>query len=250
MKRPILDYYGGKFILRKWVMDYFPDHSIYVEPFGGGASVLLSKDPVKVEVYNDIDDEIVNFFDVAKNRGKELHNHLVHTPYSRSIYLRAREVVSDPLEMAVNTVVKSFFGIGDSIHNSSGFRNSKTSNASPSKTFKNYVDYFPHFIERLRPVVIENLSYGDVIAKYDSEKTLFYADPPYVFSSRSKKHSYGHELSDNDHIELLEKLSQVKGSVVLSGYENDIYKRLDWPKYKKETRTQKNKRTECLWVKL
>lgn len=249
MKRPILDYYGGKFNLKKWIIENMPDHKIYVEPFGGGASVLLAKDPVKLEIYNDIDDEIVNVFNMAKFHGKELKRQLELTPYSRSIYIQSRRKSADPIDMAIKTITKSFMGIGDSIHNNSGFRNSKTSNSSPGKSFKNYVDYFDWFIERLRGVVIESLPYNKILEKYDSSETLFYLDPPYVFSCRSKKHTYGHELTDKEHQGLIDQITGMSGHVVLSGYENDIYEKLKWEKLTKEARTQKNKRTEALWIK-
>ncbi len=248
MERPILDYYGGKFVLRNWIISNMPSHKIYVEPFGGGASVLLAKDPAKVEVYNDIDDEVVNFFQVVKNNGNEIHRRLSLTPYSRSEYLNSRNYYSCNIERAVNLVVRSFMGIGDSIHNASGFRNSKTSNTSPGKTFRNYVDYFPDFIERLRPVIIENLDYKEIFKKYDSKDTLFYLDPPYLWGTRSKKHSYGHEMSDEDHGKMIELIGELKGSVILSGYENEIYGKLGFEKIERKTRTQKNESTEVLWI--
>lgn len=247
--RPILNYHGGKFMMRKFIIEKMQKHEIYVEPFGGGASVLLSKAPVRIEVYNDLDSEIVNVFNVAKFHGQELIRRLKLTPYSRELYLDARPRVNCPIGQAVNTIVKSFMGIGDSIHNGTGFRNSKTSSTSPAVSFKNYADFFDFFIERLRGVIIESLHYSEILKKYDSEKTLFYLDPPYIASTRSKLNAYGHEMTDLDHVEMVEKIQLLKGSVLLSGYENEFYNRLSWARYTKNVSTQKLSRQEILWVK-
>lgn len=247
-ERPFLDYFGGKFRLAPWIISHFPKHEIYCEPFCGAASVLMRKDPSKMEVLNDLDSEIFNVFKVARNHGAKLKKLLKLTPYSRKSYLEARVPVQDPVEMAKNTVIKSFMGIGDSIHNKSGFRKSITSNVPPSRSFANYVDYFDFFTERLRSVLIENLSYNEIFKAYDSNKTLFYIDPPYPHFTRSKKHRYGHEMTENCHNILIERILTLKGRVILSSYKNPVYDSLNWRTELKEARTQKTKRTEVLYI--
>lgn len=248
MKRPFLNYFGGKFMLRKWIISNIPKHDVYIEPFGGGASVLLAKDPSRLEIYNDLDSEIVNVFNMAKFHGKSLINELKLTPYSRSVYLQSRNTTKCPLQMAVNTIVKSMMGIGDSIHNKSGFRNSKTSTTSPSVTFRNYVDYFDFFTERLRGVIIESLPYQEIISKYDTSDSFFYFDPPYMHKTRSSNNNYGVELRDSDHLELLEILKSIKGKFLLSGYESEVYDSFGFERIEKVATTQKTNRTEILWM--
>lgn len=249
MGRPALNYFGGKSKIAKWIISHFPEHRIYAEPFGGGGSILLRKNPAKRDIYNDIDGEIVNVFKVLRENNAELKEKLRLTPFSRDEYLSARDFVSDPIEQARRTIVKSYMGIGDAIHNKSGFRNSKSSNTSPSVTFCNYVDQLHLFEEKLRRVIIENLDYKLILKKYDSVETLFYIDPPYVHSSRSMKHNYSFEMSDSDHYELIDCIKKLDGMVVLSGYENDIYSELNFNQIKKETFSQKNKKTEIIYIK-
>ena len=248
--RPILNYFGGKYRIAPWVIENLPQHQIYVEPFGGGAGVLLRKGKSYLEVYNDLDSEIVNVFKMCRNKNKELKDLLKYTPYSREEYVNARlkDNVSD-LEKARRTIVKSFMGIGDSIHNKCGFRNSKSSNANPARSFKNYVDSLEAFSERLRDVFIENIDYQSLVEKYDSEETLFYMDPPYLHSTRIGNDSYGHEMKDAEHENLIKILKEIKGNVVLSGYANELYNELKWNKVCKKTRSQKNGKTGVLWIK-
>ena len=250
--RPLLNYMGGKWHHANWIISNFPAHSIYVEPFGGGASVLLLKPRSKREVINDVDDEIVNLYRVVRNRGKELRQRLDMTPHSRTEYLYAHsnQAGKSSLERARRTVVKSYFGIGDSVHNQNGFRSSKTSNTCVATSWRNWQGHLDEIIERFRGVTIECLDYQDVIRKYDSPETLFYMDPPYVWSTRDKSHSYAHEMTDADHKEFLEVVRGIKGMCLISGYNNPIYQEsLGWRRVDQEYKTQKaTYKVESLWL--
>src|SRR6185312_12415259 len=126
--RPLLNYFGGKWNAGPWIISHFPDHEIYVEPFGGGASVLLQKPRSKREIINDIDLEIVNLYRVMRNAWPELERLLKLTPHSRVEYQDAYEDSNDMVEQARRTLVKSYFGIGYSqFHKGNGMRTSKTS---------------------------------------------------------------------------------------------------------------------------
>src|SRR6266576_1049473 len=103
VERPILRYHGGKFVLAPWIISHFPEHRVYVEPYGGAASVLLRKERSYAEVYNDLDSEIVNLFRVARDNGKELIRVLALTPFAREEYQAAWEATDDPLEQARRT---------------------------------------------------------------------------------------------------------------------------------------------------
>ena len=108
--RPILRYHGGKWILAPWIISHFPPHRVYVEPFGGAASVLLRKPRSYAEVYNDLDREIVSLFRVARERGEELRRALELTPFARQEYLEAWHPSDDPLEQARRTVIRAYMG--------------------------------------------------------------------------------------------------------------------------------------------
>ena len=102
MNHPLIRYHGGKFRLADWIISHFPKHETYVEPFGGGASVLLSKTPSRMEVYNDLDSDIVNFFEILRDQklAEELAQQIELTPYSRVEFLNARDETSDRIERA------------------------------------------------------------------------------------------------------------------------------------------------------
>lgn len=112
--RPALRYHGGKFRLAPWIISFFPEHDVYVEPFGGAASVLLQKKPAKSEVYNDIADEIVNVFRVLRDpaQAARLARMVELTPFARTEFELSYELSDDPIEQARRTVVRSFMGHG------------------------------------------------------------------------------------------------------------------------------------------
>ena len=256
-RRPALRYFGGKWRLAPWIISFFPEHRVYVEPFAGGASVLLRKPRSKIEIYNDLDEEIVNVFRVLRDEtlSESLRRKIILTPFSRSEYLSAFESHSDPVERARRTIIKSFMGHGsDSVHmnHKSGFR-SKTSNPNTHRCaaldWVNYPPEIPLLCNRLRGVTIENKDALEIIKAFDGPDTLFYVDPPYVHETRQDRHNYRHELNDEAHGELLKVLNGIRGMALLSGYENPIYAGLGWEKEEiKALADGARERTECLWL--
>lgn len=100
IKHPILRYHGGKWKIAPWIINHFPPHDIYVEPFGGGGSILFRKNPCRAEIYNDLDNEIVNVFRVIRDhlQADKLAGLCLLTPYSRSELDLANEPSTDPVE--------------------------------------------------------------------------------------------------------------------------------------------------------
>lgn len=226
-QRPALRYHGGKWMLAKWVIGHFPRHRTYVEPFGGAASVLLQKQPSYAEVYNDLDGEIVNLFNVIRSQSAALTRALIWTPFSRDEYRAAFERCDDPLETARRMIVRSFMGFGSNAINravKSGFRsNSNKSGTTPAHDWKNYPINVRAVARRLRGVVIENKDAISVIEQHDSKETLHYWDPPYVSSTRDAGGDYAHEMTDAQHAELADAGNRIKGMVVISGYHSELY---------------------------
>lgn len=250
--RPIIRYFGGKWMLAPWIISYFPKHRIYCEPFGGAGSVLLRKPRSWHEVYNDVDSELVNLFKVARDNGEELARKLELTPFSRIEFNESYQSSDDPIEQARLTVVRAFQGFGSNAHsNITGFRAFvRSTGTAVGKDWCSYPDALRLVIDRLRGVVIENRAALDVMKAQDSTDTLHYVDPPYVPSTR-KANSYRHEMTDYDHEELAEFLHGLKGFVALSGYSSDMYYDLygDWRCFQKTANADgARKRTECLWV--
>lgn len=257
--RPTLRYHGGKWMLAPWIISHLPQHRIYVEPFGGAASVLLRKPPAYSEVYNDLDGEVVNLFQVLRDsiQSKMLVRALYLTPYARHEFDLSYESCDDPVEMARRTVFRSFAGFSSAANGQykTGFRsNSNRSGTAPAHDWANYPECLQVVIERLRGVVIENKDAFSVIELHDSPETVFYCDPPYVHSTRCQRSSVGayrYELSDDDHSRLSDLLKSVQGMVVLSGYPCELYDRLyaDWRCIQKTARADgARERVECLWL--
>jgi DNA adenine methylase len=227
--RPLLRYHGGKFLLAKWILQHFPQHRVYTETFGGAASVLLQKQRSYGEVYNDLSGDVVNLFRVVRTNGKALKEALHLTPFSRDEFTQAYEPTDDDFERARRTIIRSYQGFGSAgaTFQSTGFRaNSNRSGTTPAHDWANLPKSLDAIIERLRGVVIENRPAMDVMTQHDSKEALHYVDPPYVLDTRSNGQNtkcYQHELTNSDHVELCQHLSSLKGMVVLSGYQNEIY---------------------------
>lgn len=251
VKNPALKYYGGKFRLAQWIINHFPAHIHYVEPFGGGASVLLQKEPAQLETYNDLDNNVVNFFRVLRHETDELVRNIRLTPWARVEYEICLENSGEAMEDARRFFVRLWM----SLH--AGTRTSKTA-WRRGKVFKSPMKYLrPENLyavaERLWNVQIENRDALKLIAEMDSPTTFFYLDPPYPASTRSDKNRYTCEMSDNDHRQLGELLLTLKGNIVLSGYQCPLYKELfeenGWQRIDKNTLANGGiKRIESLWL--
>lgn len=260
MNRPLLRYHGGKWLIAPWIIQHMPAHRVYTEAFGGGGSVLLRKAPAYVEIYNDLDGELVNLFRVVRDQGQQLKELLRLTPYARAEFDLSYEPAECTLERARRTLVRSYMGFGASsiLGGSSGFRPNSKGDAIPARSWKTYPEALDSIIERMRGVIIENKPALEVIAQHDSPVTLHYVDPPYVFATRGKrgagqrpKHCYRHELDDSDHVELAEFLKGLKGGVILSGYNCPLYEELYAGWHRADLATKADgaaKRTESLWL--
>lgn len=228
--RPALRYHGGKFRLAPWIMQFFPPHGCYVEPFGGAAGVLLRKPPVYAEVYNDLDGEIVNFFRVL--RDPALRADLIEacrlTPYARDEFDLAYEPTDDMLERARRTCVRAAMGFGSAgaTKATTGFRtDTRRKYGTAQHNWAAYPDHIGPIGERFHGVLIENRPALDVIADHDGPNTLFFVDPPYVHETRHMRNKGGYrcEMDDAAHLQLLQALQRVDGMVVLCGYPCDLY---------------------------
>lgn len=252
--RPLVRWHGGKWMLGPWIIEHFPPHRCYVEPFGGGGSVLLRKARSYAEVYNDLDQDVVNLFRMAQARGAELREMLRLTPFAREEFNLAYEPAQDPLERARRLLIRAFMGFGTNGHaRSTGFRsNSSRSGTTPAHDWANYPEALDRIIDRLRGVVIENRDAKLVMECHDSQETMHYVDPPYILSTRSDpEKDYAHEMTDADHVELLAFLRGLKGMVVVSGYPCPLYDEAlaGWTRREREALADgAAKRTEVLWI--
>jgi DNA adenine methylase len=261
--RPVLRYHGGKWRLAPWLLGFFPPHRIYVEPFGGGASVLVRKPRAYGEVYNDLDRGVVNLFRVLRDpaMAAELRRRLELTPFAREEFKAAYRETSDPIELAWCMVVRAFMGFGSASmtrNHVTGFRsNSNRRGTTTAQDWANWPACSLAITGRLQGVVIENRPAVEVIAQHDRATTLHYVDPPYPLSTRSAirwgcEHFYAHEMTDADHRALAAVLHRVEGMVVLSGYACALYDEELYPDWRRETRKHfadsARERTEVVWM--
>lgn len=255
--RPPLRYLGGKWRMAPWIITQMLPHRIYTEAFGGGASVLLRKQRVHAEIYNDLDAEITNLFRVLRSpvEGRELGRQVRLTPFSRHEYEAAFLPASDPIEQARRTLIKAGMGFGsNSVHKRTGFRPGHSrSGQVPAGDWSTLPRAIEEIIERLRGVIIEERPALEVIRKYDSPTTLHYVDPPYPHSVRGSDSRYRYEMSDLEHRELAVALHQAKGMVMVSGYACALYDAelyADWHRVECGTHADGGRdRQEVLWIK-
>lgn len=259
VSRPVVRWFGGKWKLAPWVIEHFPAHRIYVEPYGGGASVLLRKERSYAEVYNDLDGNVVNLFHVLRDDAlaSRLVEQLRLTPFSRAELSLAYEPCEDPVERARRLIVLCFQGHGGNAHSHipTGFRaNSNKSGTTPAHDWVNYTDALPFAIERLRGVVVENKPALAIMEQHDTANTLHYLDPPYIHETRSRgrKRDYVHEMTNEDHAGMLEAAKGLAGMVVISGYPHTLYDEALGGWRRKELTGPladgARERTEVLWI--
>lgn len=260
VERPVLRYFGGKWRIGEWIISHFPPHRCYVEPFGGAASVLLQKTPSPIEVYNDADGEVVNFFRMLRDRAGELAMAIDLTPYAKSELELTYTPAADELERARRMFVRSWQGRGGARAQwRTGWRYQRSDNQRKHTASDwNEAARLLDVAARFKTVQVDHDEAIPLIRRYDTSETLFYCDPPYVASTRGKRwatHAYTHEMDDQAHRELAAALHGIKGMAVVSGYPSPLYDELygDWQSYTLTTRTEdrggdKPTATEVLWL--
>lgn len=230
MRSPIT-WFGGKGNMTAKLLPLIPRHHIYCEVFGGGGSVLFAKEPSNVEIYNDINADLFNFFGVLRNPEQfEQFNKLVNlTLFSRKEFQDARKSFAqgNAVERAwrfFTSARQSFAGQLTSW--GYGVTSSSKGMASQPSRWLSALEKLPEVHARLMRVQVENDRWERILERYDTPETFFYLDPPYVPSTR-KSGKYEHELSEADHYLLVDTCLKLKGKVLLSGYPNKIYQKLE-----------------------
>lgn len=218
MKTPIT-YYGGKQSLVKHLLPLIPPHKIYCEPFFGGGALLFAKEPSEVEVINDINSEVVNFFKVAKTNFSELQKEVIGTPHSREAYSRAKAVYQwtdmfSEVKRAWAFWVLTNQGFAGSV-DSWGFGKENSKEKALANKRNNFLE---NYAKRLDVVQIENHDAIRVIERCDTKESFFYCDPPYINSDMGHYNDY----NETDYRNLLDCLVKVKGKFLLSSYPNKI----------------------------
>lgn len=229
--KPPFPYYGGKTRVAEEIASILPAHRHYVEPFFGAGSVLLAKPPIVMETVNDINGDLVHFFRTLRDRPADLERACFLTPHARGEFLDAhvhRGEDADDIERARRTFVILSQGRNASLRKTgwAHFQNpGNMSNAGSRPSYiQRMVGRFAGIADRMLNVSIENRDALQVIAEYGSHRdVLLYVDPPYLVSTRTSR---GYEVEfdrPEQHGALLQALLDCEASVVLSGYDSDLY---------------------------
>jgi DNA adenine methylase len=221
---PPVTYYGGKTSMIKYLLPLIPKHTLYCEPFFGGGALYFAKEASTVEVINDNNRQVVNFFEQLKLNPKPLKRLINATLHSRQQYKEAKLMNQHPHLFSAIQCAWAFW-----ILTNQGFSNmigawafSKTKSVRGIK--KKRLDY-SLISKRLERTQIECCEALKVIKNRDSKESFFYIDPPYIGADQGHYKGY----DEKDFEELLKLLSNIKGKFLLSNYSCMILK-----KYAKE----------------
>lgn len=262
--RSILKWHGGKTYLAPRIVAMMPPHVHYVEPYFGGGAVLFAKDPEGVsEVVNDVDGDLTNFWRVLRSDTlfEQLRHRLEATPFSEERFDDSSYWTAD--DRLVVRACRFFVRVRQSLAG----RQKAFAPLSRTRTRRGMneqaaawltaVDRLPEVHARLRRVVILNRDALDVIREQDGPDTLCYLDPPYLSETRTSPDVYRHEMTEDDHQELLTTLvcDRLEGRVILSGYRSEMYDkvlhrwtRVDFPVPNHAAGGDcKRTMTECVW---
>lgn len=254
MKSPI-KYYGGKSYMTNIIIDQFPkDYDIYVEGFGGGASILFQKEKTSLEVYNDLGENVYSLFKVLSDKEmfKRLKEKLDLTYYSEELRKEFKEDLKRTDLSIEDRAYKFIFVNRTSFNGVGGFSTTMLVRRNMSKSCSDYlsmIDKLPEIHNRLSSVIIEHKDIMELIDKYDNKNTFMYLDPPYVKSTRLSNQSYEVEMTDEQHKQLCERLLTFNGKILISGYDNSIYDILDnkFSKLSFKSPNSQSNAIEILW---
>ena len=259
MKLAPLRWYGGKQAggKAKWIAGFLPwsRNSTYCEPFGGMMSVLLNRDPVKCELFNDLSQDVVNWWRIVKNERVRFGEMMEATPHSRVEFERACEILNNGADMGIERAWAFHTVVTQDIAASPArqyWGSTKTWSSGSMGRWRS--ERVAALAERIWNVQLENRDALDVMGWLAAEDdVVMYCDPPY-YSSHTKL--YEHGIVDYD--ALREALLEQKGSVAISGYGNE-WDSLGWVRHERESsfsglgsvmRRKKDdgmKRKEVLW---
>lgn len=263
--RPPITYFGGKTRLAEWIVGLLPPHDAYIEPFCGSAAILFAKAPSPVEIINDVDGDLVHFFRILRDHPTEFTNACRWTPYAREEFDLAATPTDDPLERARRFWVRSIQAYGGRVSRANGWSVSVVEHTWRPRTVRCRVDEIQAQADRLLNVAIENCDAVELIERLSHRPgTVIYADPPYLFESRShraqhKRGGYEHEYgTEQEHRRLAAALHASPATVLISHYPHPLYDELyaGWHRSERLHRnrfntargpTARRYTTECVW---
>ncbi len=282
MISPPLKWFGGKAYLANWIVSLMPfrcrnpnkpapddsGYLHYVEPYAGGLSVLLANDPEGIsEVVNDIHLGLTNFWKVLQDKRafEEFREKVEAIPFSYVEWSDAEVENPAPrvhpnVEAALAFFVQCRQSLSGRMKGFTGITRTRTRRGMNNEVsaWLSCVEGLPAVHARLKRVLILSDQAMNVIRREDGERTLFYLDPPYLHETRAAKDVYQHEMTLDQHAELLTALTDIKGRFLLSGYRSNLYDGYalgcHWARHEKEIANhaaggdEKRRMTECVWT--
>lgn len=248
----LLNYPGSKWNMAEEIAAMLPPHRTYLEPFFGSGAVFFTKAPSPIEIINDLDGDVANLFRVLRWGSDMLADRVELTPYSREVFDDAwADRGHDPVDEAARFLIRSKMGFSYKCHTKTGFKIDLTGREAgyAVREWNNVPDAIRAVAKRLKDAYVENRPALDLIRKCNDPKACIYCDPPYLMQTRGGR-QYNHEMTKQDHEELLQELLRSRASVILSGYPSDLYDDAlkDWYRIERDSRNQnKERRTEVLW---
>jgi len=223
LKTPI-SYYGGKQKLANKIISLIPKHTLYCEPFIGGAAVFFAKSPSEVEVLNDTNKELINFYKMVQNEFVGLEKEIRISLHSRDLHRKASVIYNNPdmfseIRRAWAVWVLSTQSFSSQLDSSWGYDISK--NTTTKKIINNRDRFTEEMAIRLQNVQIESADALYIINGRDSEDSFFYLDPPYFNSDCGHYDGY----SEQDFENLLLLMSRIKGKFLMSSYPSELLKK-------------------------
>lgn len=250
--RTPITYYGGKQTLLKHLLAMIPEHRMYCEPFFGGGALFFAKHKAEVEIINDLNGEVINFFKVLKSKFPALQKEIQATLHSRELYKKAMKIYNHPKQYSEvqrawalwTSTNQGFAGMIGSW----GFGKTNSKEKAVAAKRDNFVRAYE---ERLRMVQVENTDALKVMARCNEKDAFIYCDPPYIGSDQGHYSGY----TETQYKALLNALAKTKARFLLSSYPSKILaqyiKKYGWrtkkiEKYVAVTKHTDKKKTEML----
>jgi DNA adenine methylase len=230
--RAPVQWFGGKGNLRARILPLIPSTKVYVEPYGGAGSVLFGREPAPIEVYNDLNGDLVNLFRVLQDgrRLRAFKHRIEHTLYSREEFITALDTLADPEAKSLDRAWAFFTaqnqGMSGIAKTAGSWGRAFISTSGMAMNTSKWImrlAHLPDWHRRLARVQIDNRCALDVIRYWDRPETTFYLDPPYVHATRKSRDVYAHEVNDAHHRALVDAVLDIQGAAVLSAYAHPIY---------------------------
>lgn len=263
MLKRIVNLHGGKYSAAPWILRFAPPHRCFVDLFGGSAALFCHREPVGIEVYNDLGSEVVHFFRQLREAPAALAHAVRFTPWSREEFQRAWEPTDEPTERARRFFVRAWQSRGTAALTSQGRwragwrlqREDRSRTGLLTEQWAALPSALLAFAERFKRVQVEQDDALTVLRRYDAPTTLHYADPPYLPAVRSRwaGHAYEVETSEEKHIALAEALHRCQGFALVSGYPSplyaELYERRGWRREERRAFNVAGRpSTEALWL--